>query len=67
MAFACEILLVVAAIAISETWFNPATYLLAIVVIGTRINGIGGLIRQGKDDRNPPRTRVSMHAPAAAN
>jgi fatty acid desaturase len=44
LAFACEILLVVAAIAISETWFNPATYLLAIVVIGTRINGIGGLM-----------------------
>ena len=44
LAFGCEILLIAAAVAISETWFNPATYLLAIVVIGTRINGLGGLM-----------------------
>ena len=44
LAFAFEVLLIVAAVTLSETWFNPATYLLAVIVVGTRINGIGGLM-----------------------
>jgi fatty acid desaturase len=44
LVFALEILLIAAAVALSETWFNPATYLLAIIVVGTRINGIGALM-----------------------
>jgi fatty acid desaturase len=36
--------LIAAAIWISQTWWNPATYLLAIIVIGSRINGLGGLM-----------------------
>jgi fatty acid desaturase len=39
-----EIGLMAAAVVISETWFNPFTYLFAIIVIGTRINGLGGLM-----------------------
>jgi fatty acid desaturase len=47
LAFAVEILLVTAAVALSEaTWFNPVTYLLAVVVIGTRILGLGGLMHE---------------------
>ena len=47
LAFAVEILLVAAAVALSEaTWFNPLTYLLAVVVVGTRILGLGGLMHE---------------------
>jgi fatty acid desaturase len=47
LAFAVEILLMAAAVALSEaTWFNPLTYLLAIVVVGTRILGLGGLMHE---------------------
>jgi fatty acid desaturase len=51
LVFALELLLCAAAIAISETWFNPVTYLLAVVVIGTRINGIGALIHDAAHRR----------------
>src|SRR5947209_18412030 len=38
LAFAVEILLIAAVIALSEmAWFNPLIYLLAVIVIGTRI------------------------------
>lgn len=47
LALAVEILLVAAAVALSEaTWFNPLTYLLAVIVVGTRILGIGGLMHE---------------------
>jgi fatty acid desaturase len=47
LAFAFEILLVAAAVGLSEaTWFNPLTYLLAVVVVGTRISGVGGLMHE---------------------
>ncbi|MBN8981106.1 MAG: fatty acid desaturase family protein [Rhizobiales bacterium] len=36
--------LIAAAIWVSETWWNPAIYALAVVVIGSRINGLGGLM-----------------------
>ena len=39
-----EFSLIVAAVWISETWWNPLTYALAVVVIGSRINGLGGLM-----------------------
>jgi fatty acid desaturase len=44
LAAALEYGLIAAAIWISQTWWNPATYILAIVVIGSRINGLGGLM-----------------------
>jgi fatty acid desaturase len=47
LAFALEILLMAAAIALSEaTWFNPLTYLLAVVVVGTRLLSLGGLMHE---------------------
>jgi fatty acid desaturase len=47
LAFAVEILMVAAAIWLSEAmWFNPLTYLLAVIVVGTRISGIGGLMHE---------------------
>jgi fatty acid desaturase len=46
LVFAFEVLLIAASVAISETWFNPATYLLAVVVVGTRINGLGALVHE---------------------
>jgi fatty acid desaturase len=39
-----EVGLIAAAVWISETWFNPLTYALAVLVIGSRINGLGALI-----------------------
>ena len=36
--------LIVAAVWISETWWNPLIYALAVIVIGSRINGMGGLM-----------------------
>jgi fatty acid desaturase len=36
--------LIAAAVWISETWWNPLTYLLAVIVVGSRINGLGGLM-----------------------
>ena len=36
--------LIAAAVWISETWWNPAIYVLAVIVIGSRINGLGGLM-----------------------
>jgi fatty acid desaturase len=36
--------LIAAAIWISQTWWNPLIYALAVVVIGSRINGLGGLM-----------------------
>jgi fatty acid desaturase len=47
LAFAAEILPVAAAVGLSEaTWFNPLTYLLAVIVVGTRISGVGGLMHE---------------------
>ncbi|ETR79105.1 hypothetical protein X566_12625 [Afipia sp. P52-10] len=39
-----EYALIAAAVLISETWWNPLIYALAVVVIGSRINGLGGLM-----------------------
>jgi fatty acid desaturase len=39
-----EFSLIAAAVLIAETWWNPLTYVLAVVVIGSRINGLGGLM-----------------------
>lgn len=36
--------LIAAAIGVSETWWNPVIYVLAVIVIGSRINGLGGLM-----------------------
>jgi fatty acid desaturase len=36
--------LMAVAILISETWWNPIIYALAVVVVGSRINGLGGLM-----------------------
>jgi fatty acid desaturase len=36
--------LIAAAVWISETWWNPLVYALAVIVIGSRINGLGGLM-----------------------
>ena len=36
--------LIAAAIWTSETWWNPLIYALAVIVIGSRINGLGGLM-----------------------
>jgi fatty acid desaturase len=36
--------LIAAAVSISESWWNPAIYALAVIVIGSRINGLGGLM-----------------------
>ena len=44
LAIVIEVLTIAAAIAISETWWNPVIYLLAVIVIGSRINGLGGLM-----------------------
>jgi fatty acid desaturase len=43
-AVALEISLVLAAVWISETWFNPLTYALAVVVVGSRIHALGALM-----------------------
>jgi fatty acid desaturase len=36
--------LIAAAVWISQTWWNPVVYVLAVIVIGSRINGLGGLM-----------------------
>ncbi|MEW6767273.1 MAG: fatty acid desaturase family protein [Pseudomonadota bacterium] len=36
--------LIAATVWVSETWWNPAIYALAVIVIGSRINGLGGLM-----------------------
>lgn len=39
-----EIATIALAVWVSETWWNPVVYLIAVVVIGSRINGLGGLM-----------------------
>ena len=39
-----EYSLIAAAVWISEIWWNPLIYALAVIVIGSRINGLGGLM-----------------------
>jgi fatty acid desaturase len=39
-----EFSLIVVAVWVSETWWNPLIYALAVIVIGSRINGLGGLM-----------------------
>jgi fatty acid desaturase len=36
--------LIAAAVWISETWWNPVVYVLAVIVVGSRINGLGALM-----------------------
>lgn len=36
--------LIAAAVWISETWWNPVIYVLAVIVVGSRINGLGALM-----------------------
>jgi fatty acid desaturase len=43
-AAALEFSLIAAAVWISEIWWNPIVYVLAVIVIGSRINGLGGLM-----------------------
>jgi fatty acid desaturase len=43
-AAALEFSLMAVAIWISQTWWNPLIYALAVVVIGSRINGLGALM-----------------------
>ena len=39
--------MIAAAVGLSEaTWFNPLTYLLAVVVVGTRMVALGGLMHE---------------------
>jgi fatty acid desaturase len=44
LAVLLEFGLIAAAVWLSETWWNPLTYGLAVIVIGSRINGLGGLM-----------------------
>jgi fatty acid desaturase len=44
MAAALEVSLIVAAVGICQVWWNPLTYVLAVIVIGSRINGLGALM-----------------------
>jgi fatty acid desaturase len=39
-----ECALIAAAVWVSESWWNPIVYLVAVVVIGSRINALGGLM-----------------------
>jgi fatty acid desaturase len=39
-----EFSLIAAAVWISQTWWNPLIYALAVIVIGSRINGLGALM-----------------------
>src|SRR5262249_1110068 len=43
--------LIVAAVWISVTWWNPVIYVLAVVVIGSRINGLGALMHDAEHYR----------------
>ena len=36
--------LIAAAVWIGETWWNPVVYVLAVIVVGSRINGLGALM-----------------------
>jgi fatty acid desaturase len=38
--------LIAAAIVLSQIWWNPLTYVLAVLVIGSRINSLGGLMHE---------------------
>src|ERR1700694_1991313 len=44
LAAVLEFSLMAAAVWISQTWWNPLTYTLAVIVIGSRINGLGALM-----------------------
>src|SRR4051794_26665663 len=35
--------LIAAAVVLCQIWWNPVTYVLAVIVIGSRINSLGGL------------------------
>jgi fatty acid desaturase len=39
-----EFSLIASAVWVAETWWNPLIYALAVIVIGSRINGLGGLM-----------------------
>ena len=39
-----EVVTIALAVWVSETWWNPIVYLIAVVVIGSRINALGGLM-----------------------
>lgn len=39
-----EFALIAAAVVVSQTWTSPLVYVLAVIVIGSRINGLGGLM-----------------------
>lgn len=46
-----EFALIAAAVAVSERWWNPAIYGLTVVVIGSRINSLGGLMHEAAHRR----------------
>jgi fatty acid desaturase len=46
-----ECLLFPVAIGVSEIWWNPVVYALAVIVIGSRINGLGGLMHDAAHRR----------------
>jgi len=43
--------LIAAAVIISQTWWNPLLYVLAVIVIGSRINALGGLMHDAAHHR----------------
>src|SRR2546423_1243801 len=47
-----EFYLIAAAVWISETWWNPLIYALAVIVVGSRINGLGGLMHDAAHYRS---------------
>lgn len=51
--------LIVAAVWISQTWWNPLTYLLAVIVIGSRINGLGALMHDAAHYRGYANRRLN--------
>ncbi len=43
--------LIAAAVVISQTWWNPIVYIAAVIVIGSRINALGGLMHDAAHHR----------------
>src|SRR5260370_38243484 len=54
-----EFSLIAAALWISETWWYPLIYALAVIVIGSRINGLGGLMHDAAHYRGYPNPRLN--------
>ena len=59
LAVLLEFGLIAAAVWLSETWWNPLTYGLAVIVIGSRINGLGGLMHDAAHYRGYSNRRLN--------